>query len=152
MYRYWGPAPSPASPLSHLALGTCPLSKVGQETWTWVGWAVAGVCGPHGPGWEPARSLGKVHLASQSQAELLFIVPGTWLVYFKLHRSPRRADSKLRGGAPRPPSHSLSNEVSSIFPMLPGPHPSPAWHEALHSPLQPLAGVPIISPYGRAES
>lgn len=106
---------------------------------------------PSGPGWEPARSLGKVHLASQSRAEPLFIAPGTWLVYFKPHRSPRRADSKLRGGAPGPSSHSLSNEVSSILPTLPGPYPGPAWHEVLHSPLQPPAGVPIISPFGRAE-
>lgn len=117
--------------------------------WTSVGWAVAGSCGPRWPGWEPDWGLGQVHLASQSQAELLFIAPGTWLVYFKLLRSQRRAHSKLGGAPPSPlripfPMQCLASSQPRDPGTLPGPHPGPAWHEPASSQtLSLLVGSPL---------
>ena len=128
------------SPLQGWA-GDLDLGKVGSGGGLWPSWARLGASPEPGEGAPGFPEPGRAAIYSA----------GNLAGLFQASQVPKESRLQAERGAPRPSSHSLSNEVSSIFPMLPGPHPGPAWHEVPHSPLQPLAVVPIISLYGRAE-
>lgn len=86
---------------------------------------------PSWPSWVPGWGLGKVHLALRSQAELLFIAPGTQAGLFQASHIPGGEQVLSWEGASGPSSRPLSNMLPSLFPTqgstdTPRPPPWPS--------------------------